>query len=212
MRKSVQRFANSMSSRNGGDSSTPATPVMSVAGGSDTVIGSGISGGAGSGSSNAGKLVLPEDGFERLHLARLKRVQGDLKERLAVIQRHCDNLDQALNHLDFGGSIDEILEAQPATPPPIRGGGRAPRGPGPFSIPRGAGPFAQMRSRDTGRPSETDRGGDQKDSQGLIRELPSVTPHGGAASSSPSPLGRALDEALPEHATANRRPSSERIK
>ena len=128
MRKGMKRWADSMQSTQRGAEAAGAdgAPAEAVS----------VTGGLGSGRSQDGKISL-NDGFERLHLARLKRVHQNLEERIGLLQLHSHELGTALGNLDFGGSIDEILqepESRPMRrpPPPMdHPGGRPwmPRGP-----------------------------------------------------------------------------------
>lgn len=111
MRKGVKRWADNMRSTQrgagadgGGDGGVQINTTVSV------------TGGLGSGRSQDGKISL-HDGFERVHLARLKRVHQDLEERIGLLQLHSHELGNALGLLDFGGSIDEILQDEPESRP-----------------------------------------------------------------------------------------------
>merc|ERR1719231_1333204 len=108
MRKGVKRWAENMrSTQRGPEAGTESDGAPTAA--------LSVSGGLGSGRSQDGKISL-HDGFERVHLARLKRVHQDLEERIGLLQLHSHELGTALGLLDFGGSIDEILQDEDPRP------------------------------------------------------------------------------------------------
>ena len=127
MRKGMKKWAENMRSTQRGADGAGGEPPEAVS----------VTGGLGSGRSQDGKISL-NDGFERVHLARLKRVHQNLEERIGLLQLHSHELGTALGNLDFGGSIDEILNEPESRPmrrpaPMDQPGGRPwmPRGPPP---------------------------------------------------------------------------------
>ena len=121
MRKGVKKFADALGRRNnGGASSAGGGGISGGAGGvmlgagvdlpgaeggaAEALTATSVSGGLGSGRAVDSKIPIA-DGFEKVHLARLKKTHALMEERIGLLQLHAHEVGSSVGGLALAASV-----------------------------------------------------------------------------------------------------------